>query len=267
MAKTTKSFLALLRGGNLGVPLVILYSGDGYSAAAACAAGYSVHLQHCAGGDGAAGGGVGERPLEFSLFPTILLITTLMRLTLNAVSTRVVLLHGHLGAGAAGKVIESFGQVVIGGNFVVGFVVFIILMIINFIVVTKGAERISEVSARFTLDAMPGKQMAIDADLNAGLINQAQAQTRRKDVASEADFYGAMDGASKFVRGDAIAGMMILAINLIGGVCIGIFKYNLSADAAFQQYELMTIGDGLVAQIPSLLLSTAAAIIVTRVSG
>ena len=140
------------------------------------------------------------------------------------------------------------------------------LLTINFIVVTKGAERISEVSARFTLDAMPGKQMAIDADLNAGLINQAQAQTRRKDVASEADFYGAMDGASKFVRGDAIAGMMILAINLIGGVCIGIFKYNLSADAAFQQYVLMTIGDGLVAQIPSLLLSTAAAIIVTRVS-
>lgn len=207
-----------------------------------------------------------KRPLEFSLFPTVLLITTLMRLTLNVASTRVVLLFGHEGVGAAGKVIESFGQVVIGGNFVVGFVVFIILMIINFIVVTKGAERISEVSARFTLDAMPGKQMAIDADLNAGLINQAQAQARRKDVTSEADFYGAMDGASKFVRGDAIAGMMILAINLIGGVCIGIFKYNLSADAAFSQYVLMTIGDGLVAQIPSLLLSTAAAIIVTRVS-
>ena len=207
-----------------------------------------------------------KRPLEFSLFPTVLLITTLMRLTLNVASTRVVLLFGHEGIGAAGKVIESFGQVVIGGNFVVGFVVFIILMIINFIVVTKGAERISEVSARFTLDAMPGKQMAIDADLNAGLINQAQAQTRRKEVTSEADFYGAMDGASKFVRGDAIAGMMILAINLIGGVCIGIFKYNLSADAAFSQYVLMTIGDGLVAQIPSLLLSTAAAIIVTRVS-
>ncbi|MCT4704590.1 flagellar biosynthesis protein FlhA [Enterobacteriaceae bacterium H16N7] len=207
-----------------------------------------------------------KRPLEFSLFPTVLLITTLMRLTLNVASTRVVLLYGHEGIGAAGKVIESFGQVVIGGNFVVGFVVFIILMIINFIVVTKGAERISEVSARFTLDAMPGKQMAIDADLNAGLINQAQAQARRKEVTSEADFYGAMDGASKFVRGDAIAGMMILAINMIGGICIGIFKYNLSADAAFSQYVLMTIGDGLVAQIPSLLLSTAAAIIVTRVS-
>lgn len=207
-----------------------------------------------------------KRPLDFSLFPTVLLITTLMRLTLNVASTRVVLLYGHEGIGAAGKVIESFGQVVIGGNFVVGFVVFIILMIINFIVVTKGAERISEVSARFTLDAMPGKQMAIDADLNAGLINQAQAQARRKEVTSEADFYGAMDGASKFVRGDAIAGMLILAINLIGGVCIGIFKYNLNAEAAFQQYVLMTIGDGLVAQIPSLLLSTAAAIIVTRVS-
>lgn len=264
MAKTTKSFLALLRGGNLGVPLVILcilamvilplppalldilFTFNIVLAVMVLLVAVSA-----------------KRPLEFSLFPTILLITTLMRLTLNVASTRVVLLHGHLGAGAAGKVIESFGQVVIGGNFVVGFVVFIILMIINFIVVTKGAERISEVSARFTLDAMPGKQMAIDADLNAGLINQAQAQTRRKDVASEADFYGAMDGASKFVRGDAIAGMMILAINLIGGVCIGIFKYNLSADAAFQQYVLMTIGDGLVAQIPSLLLSTAAAIIVT----
>ncbi|YCI82908.1 flagellar biosynthesis protein FlhA [Enterobacteriaceae bacterium] len=207
-----------------------------------------------------------KRPLDFSLFPTVLLITTLMRLTLNVASTRVVLLNGHQGTGAAGKVIESFGQVVIGGNFVVGFVVFMILMIINFIVVTKGAERISEVSARFTLDAMPGKQMAIDADLNAGLINQTQAQTRRKDVANEADFYGAMDGASKFVRGDAVAGMMILAINMIGGICIGIFKYDLSASVAFQQYVLMTIGDGLVAQIPSLLLSTAAAVIVTRVS-
>ncbi|MCX1661150.1 flagellar biosynthesis protein FlhA [Escherichia coli] len=250
MAKTTKSFLALLRGGNLGVPLVILcilamvilplppalldilFTFNIVLAVMVLLVAVSA-----------------KRPLEFSLFPTILLITTLMRLTLNVASTRVVLLHGHLGADAAGKVIESFGQVVIGGNFVVGFVVFIILMIINFIVVTKGAERISEVSARFTLDAMPGKQMAIDADLNAGLINQAQAQTRRKDVASEADFYGAMDGASKFVRGDAIAGMMILAINLIGGVCIGIFKYNLSADAAFQQYVLMTIGDGLVALV------------------
>ena len=207
-----------------------------------------------------------KRPLDFAVFPTILLITTLMRLTLNVASTRVVLLHGHEGEGAAGKVIEAFGQVVIGGNFVVGFVVFVILMIINFVVVTKGAERISEVSARFTLDALPGKQMAIDADLNAGLINQEQARIRRKDVASEADFYGAMDGASKFVRGDAIAGIMILIINIIGGICIGVFAHDLDVGHAFKQYVLLSIGDGLVAQIPSLLLSTAAAIIVTRVS-
>lgn len=207
-----------------------------------------------------------KRPLDFAVFPTILLITTLMRLTLNVASTRVVLLHGHEGEGAAGKVIAAFGQVVIGGNYVVGFVVFIILMIINFVVVTKGAERISEVSARFTLDALPGKQMAIDADLNAGLINQQQAKERRKDVSNEADFYGAMDGASKFVRGDAIAGIMILIINVVGGICIGIFKHDLDVSHAFQQYVLLTIGDGLVAQIPSLLLATAAAIIVTRVS-
>ncbi len=207
-----------------------------------------------------------RRPLDFSVFPTLLLITTLMRLTLNVASTRVVLLKGHEGVGAAGKVIEAFGNVVIGGNFVVGFVVFIILMIINFVVVTKGAERISEVSARFTLDALPGKQMAIDADLNAGLINQQQARLRRREVANEADFYGAMDGASKFVRGDAIAGIMILLINVIGGMLIGIFKHNLDAGQAFEQYVLLTIGDGLVAQIPSLLLATAAAIIVTRVS-
>jgi len=207
-----------------------------------------------------------QRPLDFAIFPTLLLITTLMRLTLNVASTRVVLLNGHLGEGAAGKVIESFGQVVIGGDFVVGFVVFIILMIINFVVVTKGAERISEVSARFTLDALPGKQMAIDADMNAGLINQQQARNRRQEVAKEADFYGAMDGASKFVRGDAIAGIMVLIINVIGGICIGIFKYDLDASHAFRQYVLLTIGDGLVAQIPSLLLATAAAIIVTRVS-
>lgn len=207
-----------------------------------------------------------QRPLDFAVFPTLLLITTLMRLTLNVASTRVVLLHGHEGEGAAGKVIEAFGQVVIGGDFVVGFVVFIILMIINFVVVTKGAERISEVSARFTLDALPGKQMAIDADLNAGLINQQQARSRRQEVAKEADFYGAMDGASKFVRGDAVAGIMVLIINVIGGICIGIFKYDLDASHAFRQYVLLTIGDGLVAQIPSLLLATAAAIIVTRVS-
>ncbi|MCA1923142.1 flagellar biosynthesis protein FlhA [Buttiauxella noackiae] len=206
-----------------------------------------------------------KRPLDFAIFPTILLITTLMRLTLNVASTRVVLLHGHEGEGAAGKVIEAFGQVVIGGNFVVGFVVFVILMIINFVVVTKGAERISEVSARFTLDALPGKQMAIDADLNAGLINQEQARLRRQDVSGEADFFGAMDGASKFVRGDAIAGIMILIINIIGGICIGVFAHNLDVGHSFQQYVLLSIGDGLVAQIPSLLLSTAAAIIVTRV--
>jgi flagellar biosynthesis protein FlhA len=207
-----------------------------------------------------------KRPLDFSVFPTVILGTTLMRLALNVASTRVVLLRGHEGNAAAGHVIEAFGNVVIGGNFVVGIVVFVILMIINFIVVTKGAERISEVSARFTLDALPGKQMAIDADLNAGLINQEKAQQRRKDVANEADFYGAMDGASKFVRGDAIASILILLINLIGGVAIGALMHGLSMGDAFRQYALLTIGDGLVAQIPALLLSAAAAILVTRVS-
>ncbi|SCK17437.1 flagellar biosynthesis protein FlhA [Vogesella sp. LIG4] len=207
-----------------------------------------------------------KRPLDFSVFPTIILATTLLRLTLNVASTRVVLLHGHEGTHAAGRVIEAFGQVVIGGNFVVGLVVFVILMIINFVVVTKGAERISEVSARFTLDALPGKQMAIDADLNAGLINQEKAQQRRKDVAMEADFYGAMDGASKFVRGDAIAGILVLLINMLGGLAIGVAMHDLSFADAFKQYALMTIGDGLVAQIPALLLSAAAAIIVTRIS-
>jgi len=207
-----------------------------------------------------------RRPLDFSVFPTIILVATLLRLTLNVASTRVVLLHGHEGTNAAGHVIEAFGNVVIGGNFVVGLVVFIILMIINFVVVTKGAERISEVSARFTLDALPGKQMAIDADLNAGLINQEKAQARRREVGLEADFYGAMDGASKFVRGDAIAGILVLLINMIGGVAIGVLMHGLSFGDAFRQYALLTIGDGLVAQIPSLLLSAAAAIIVTRVS-
>jgi flagellar biosynthesis protein FlhA len=207
-----------------------------------------------------------KRPLDFSVFPTVILGTTLMRLALNVASTRVVLLRGHEGTAAAGHVIEAFGNVVIGGNFVVGIVVFVILMIINFVVVTKGAERISEVSARFTLDALPGKQMAIDADLNAGLINQEQAQQRRKDVANEADFYGAMDGASKFVRGDAIASILILLINLIGGVAIGALMHGLSMGEAFRQYALLTIGDGLVAQIPALLLSAAAAILVTRIS-
>jgi flagellar biosynthesis protein FlhA len=206
-----------------------------------------------------------RRPLDFSVFPTVILGTTLMRLTLNVASTRVVLLHGHQGTNAAGQVIEAFGNVVIGGNFVVGLVVFVILMIINFVVVTKGSERISEVSARFTLDALPGKQMAIDADLNAGLINQEKAQVRRRDVAAEADFYGAMDGASKFVRGDAVASILILLINMIGGVAIGALMHDLSFGDAFRQYALLTIGDGLVAQIPALLLSAAAAILVTRI--
>jgi flagellar biosynthesis protein FlhA len=207
-----------------------------------------------------------KRPLDFSVFPTVILGTTLLRLALNVASTRVVLLHGHEGTHAAGQVIEAFGNVVIGGNFVVGLVVFVILMIINFVVVTKGAERISEVSARFTLDALPGKQMAIDADLNAGLINQEKAQQRRRDVGLEADFYGAMDGASKFVRGDAIASILILLINIVGGVAIGSFMHGLSFGDAFRQFALLTIGDGLVAQIPALLLSAAAAILVTRIS-
>ncbi|MBR9874598.1 MAG: flagellar biosynthesis protein FlhA [Vibrionaceae bacterium] len=207
-----------------------------------------------------------RRPLDFSIFPTILLIATLLRLTLNVASTRVVLLEGHNGGDAAGKVIQAFGEVVIGGNYVVGMVVFVILMIINFVVITKGGERISEVSARFTLDALPGKQMAIDADLNAGLIDQETARLRRREVANEADFHGSMDGASKFVRGDAIAGLMILFINIIGGISIGVFEHGLPASEAFKVYALLTIGDGLVAQIPSLLLATSAAIIVTRIN-
>ncbi|WP_108650093.1 flagellar biosynthesis protein FlhA [Dongshaea marina] len=206
------------------------------------------------------------RPLDFGVFPTILLVTTLLRLGLNVASTRVVLLHGHNGSEAAGRVIQAFGQVVIGGNYVVGIVVFAILMIINFVVITKGGGRISEVSARFTLDAMPGKQMAIDADLNAGVIDQQQARKRREDVTREADFYGSMDGASKFVKGDAIAALLILFINLIGGTCVGVMQYQMSFTAAFKTFALLSIGDGLVAQIPALLLSTAAAIIVTRVS-
>ncbi|MCL9781836.1 flagellar biosynthesis protein FlhA [Vibrio sp. S4M6] len=205
-----------------------------------------------------------RRPLDFAAFPTVLLISTLLRLALNVASTRVVLLYGHEGPGAAGKVIESFGSVVIGGNYAVGLVVFLILMIINFMVVTKGAGRISEVSARFTLDALPGKQMAIDADLNAGLIDQEQARTRRFEVTKEADFYGSMDGASKFVKGDAIAGILILFINIIGGLSIGMLQYNLNFNEAIRIYTLLTIGDGLVAQIPSLLLSIGAAIMVTR---
>ncbi len=206
------------------------------------------------------------RPMDFAIFPTVLLVATLLRLALNVASTRVVLLEGHEGGDAAGKVIEAFGAVLIGGNYAVGIVVFAILMIINFVVVTKGAGRVSEVSARFTLDAMPGKQMAIDADLNAGLIDQDEAKHRRTEIASEADFYGSMDGASKFVRGDAVAGLLILAINLLGGISIGMLQHDLEFSDAMQKYALLTIGDGLVAQIPSLLLSSAAAIMVTRVS-
>jgi len=206
------------------------------------------------------------RPLDFAVFPTILLIATLLRLALNLASTRVVLLEGHTGTDAAGQVIKAFGDFVVGGNYAVGLVVFAILVIINFVVVTKGAGRVSEVTARFTLDAMPGKQMAIDADMNAGVLSQEEARIRRADVAREADFYGSMDGASKFVRGDAIAGLLILFINIIGGLVIGMVQHDLSLSVAAENYILLTIGDGLVAQIPSLLLSTATAIVVTRVS-
>lgn len=206
------------------------------------------------------------RPLDFGVFPTVLLGVTLLRLALNVASTRVVLLNGHTGSDAAGKVIEAFGAFVVGGNYAVGLVVFSILVIINFVVVTKGAGRVSEVSARFTLDAMPGKQMAIDADLSAGIITQEQALARRNEIREEADFYGAMDGASKFVRGDAVAGILILFINIIGGLAIGTLQHDLPFADAMRIYTLLTIGDGLVAQIPSLLLSTSVAIIVTRMS-
>lgn len=204
------------------------------------------------------------KPLDFGSFPAVLLIATILRLALNVASTRVVLLEGHEGPAAAGKVIEAFGSVVIGGNYAVGLVVFLILIIINFVVITKGAGRISEVTARFTLDAMPGKQMAIDADLNAGFINPEQARERRNEVTSEADFYGSMDGASKFVKGDAIAGILILFINIVGGLIIGMVQHDLSFDSAVEIYTLLTIGDGLVAQIPGLLLSVGTAIVVTR---
>ena len=206
------------------------------------------------------------KPLDFAIFPTILLVTTLLRLSLNVASTRVVLLHGHAGPDAAGKVIEAFGHFLVGGNYAVGIVVFIILTLINFVVITKGAGRIAEVTARFTLDAMPGKQMAIDADLNAGLINEDEARKRRANVALEADFYGSMDGASKFVRGDAVAGIMILFINIIGGLIVGVLQHDMDAGAAAKAYTLLTIGDGLVAQIPALIISTAAGLVVTRVA-
>jgi flagellar biosynthesis protein FlhA len=208
-----------------------------------------------------------KRPLDFAIFPTIILLATLFRLSLNIASTRVILLEGHNGGAAAGNVIEAFGEFVIGGNLAVGLVVFAILVVINFVVITKGAGRVAEVSARFTLDSMPGKQMAIDADLNAGLLTQEEAQTRRSDISTEAEFYGSMDGASKFVRGDAVAGILILFINLIGGFAIGIGQHDLGFAEAGEVYTILTLGDGLVAQIPALLLSTATAIIVTRVTG
>ncbi|MBE0622300.1 MAG: flagellar biosynthesis protein FlhA [Burkholderiales bacterium] len=205
------------------------------------------------------------KPLDFAAFPTVLLMTTLLRLSLNVASTRVVLLNGHSGADAAGKVIEAFGQFLVGGNYAVGLVVFFILVVINFVVITKGAGRIAEVSARFTLDAMPGKQMAIDADLNAGLIGEEDARRRRREISQEAEFYGAMDGASKFVRGDAVAGIIILMVNVIGGLVVGVMQHDLDVGHAAKIYTLLTIGDGLVAQIPALVISTAAGIVVSRV--
>jgi flagellar biosynthesis protein FlhA len=205
------------------------------------------------------------RPLDFAAFPSVILLTTLLRLSLNVASTRVVLMEGHTGPGAAGAVIESFGHFLVGGNFAVGLIVFAILVVINFVVVTKGAERIAEVGARFTLDAMPGKQMAIDADLNAGLIDEKEAKRRRAEVGDEAEFFGSMDGASKFVRGDAMAGLLILVINLIGGFVIGVVQHGLSAAAAADSYIVMAVGDALVAQIPGLLISVAAAMVVSRV--
>jgi flagellar biosynthesis protein FlhA len=206
-----------------------------------------------------------RKPLEFAAFPTVLLLTTLLRLSLNVASTRVVLLNGHTGGDAAGKLIEAFAHFLIGGNFAVGIIVFAILVVINFMVVTKGAGRIAEVSARFTLDAMPGKQMAIDADLNAGTIDQAESKRRRAEISQEAEFFGSMDGASKFVRGDAIAGILILFINIIGGLIIGMAQHNLSVSQAANNYILLAVGDGLVAQIPALVISVAAAMIVARV--
>lgn len=205
-----------------------------------------------------------RKPLEFSVFPSVLLMVTLFRLSLNIASTRLILLHGNEGPGAAGEVIRSFGNFVVGGNYAVGLVVFVILVVINFVVVTKGASRVAEVAARFTLDAMPGKQMSIDADLNAGLINEAEARRRRKEIAEEADFYGAMDGASKFVRGDAIAAVIIILVNIIGGLTIGVLQQHMNVAAAAANYTLLTIGEGLVAQVPALIVSTAAGIVVTR---
>ena len=206
------------------------------------------------------------KPLDFSAFPTVLLVTTLLRLSLNVASTRVIFLHGHTGPDAAGAVIDAFGHFLVGGNYTVGIIVFVILTVINFVVITKGAGRIAEVSARFTLDAMPGKQMAIDADLNAGLIGEDEARKRRKEISQEADFFGSMDGASKFVRGDAIAGILILFINLIGGLVVGVVQHDMATSEAARVYTLLTIGDGLVAQIPALIISTAAGLVVSRVN-
>ncbi|MDE2399028.1 MAG: FHIPEP family type III secretion protein, partial [Burkholderiales bacterium] len=205
------------------------------------------------------------KPLDFAALPSVLLVTTLMRLSLNVASTRVVLLEGHNGPGAAGHVIESFGHFLIGGNFAVGLIVFAILVVINFVVVTKGAERIAEVGARFTLDAMPGKQMAIDAELNAGLIDETEARRRRAEVGEEADFFGSMDGASKYVRGDAMAGLLILFINVVGGLVIGVAMHGLSFAQAADNYVLLAVGDALVAQIPGLLVSVASAMVISRV--
>jgi flagellar biosynthesis protein FlhA len=206
------------------------------------------------------------KPLDFSIFPTVLLVTTLLRLSLNVASTRIVLLEGHTGPDAAGKVIEAFGHFLVGGNYAVGIIVFVILTVINFVVITKGAGRIAEVAARFTLDAMPGKQMAIDADLNAGLIGEDEARRRRREISQESDFYGSMDGASKFVRGDAIAGILILIINIIGGLIVGMLQHDMGAGQAAKVYTLLTIGDGLVAQIPALVISVAAGLVVSRVN-
>mgnify|MGYP001394883967 FL=1 len=207
-----------------------------------------------------------QKTLEFSVFPTVLLVTTLLRLSLNVASTRVVMLEGHSGPDAAGKVIEAFGHFLVGGNFAVGIVVFMILVVINFVVITKGAGRVAEVSARFTLDAMPGKQMAIDADLNAGLIGEEDARKRRTEISREAEFFGSMDGASKFVRGDAVAGIVIMLLNVLGGLIVGVFQHNMEIAQAAKNYTLLTIGDGLVAQIPGLIISIAAGMVVTRVS-
>lgn len=207
-----------------------------------------------------------QKTLDFSVFPTVLLVTTLLRLSLNVASTRIVMLQGHTGPDAAGKVIEAFGHFLVGGNFAVGIMVFLILTVINFVVITKGAGRVAEVSARFTLDAMPGKQMAIDADLNAGLIGEEDARKRRSDIAREAEFFGSMDGASKFVRGDAVAGIVIMLLNVVGGLVVGVVQHNMEFALAAKNYTLLTIGDGLVAQIPGLIISIAAGMVVTRVS-